>query len=1199
MGVDAENPWSAKSLEDYIFYCCPECSYKTKINDTFLEHAFVKHPKSNDFVDRIMNNDIRTEVVSKISNGCRQQLKFPMLILDDILKEVSAFNNLKESDRLLVGKAIAQKHKRPVIVPLIQKRKLIHEDSSRGRKRKVPEKFNDFVDTEEVFKKKPVTNEKPLWKSIHKENDLVKKPKMKASSTSVQKKSLKESDEERDQDINDETHDAFFGDDSDQDPDYDPSNDYLDNIIESYEDKTDKKNDKKIETSATKKKLQKSANKRIYIESVEDALIDEDPFFDEDPFIDDMIEPYEEKVENVRKKHKKNPDFSDDMIEPYEDAGEKPLKEITNDIAGDFSKKIENTERKAKSVNAETEGFECAYCYKVLETKELRINHEYEYHSNGRGRLIPILCIICDQACTSSIALRKHMIVDHYKLVKTPEKQSQKKDSTKAPEKQSQKKDYIKTKAPEKQATSVTSPKSPNSVVQNENDKESSVNQNIPAPIIEDNATVAEEEIVLADTVPVVSFIISEDTVGQNMLIDEHSVTIGAEEVVSSEPKEDILQTSMRLAEIVEPQQLTEKNEPEVFHCAYCPESFKSTTARNTHEFEIHVNENGELLPVSCKDCNLTCSNPYDYRIHRMRHHDVKSTMRSKELQKKILKKVIPRKPKESVKPAIVQASEDTLVNEHDYHGASKNVLYKCAYCNTGFVSEDLRGLHEHRKHSSYFGVLNEVICKLCNTTCETSIVLRKHYLTKHQLTTDPDTISVMATPGKKKIVNLPRPPSPKRIVNESSNKNQNYSCFFCRKNEKKFAKFEDKKEHIILHHRNSDGNIMTASCKMCNKDFPDPFYVSHGEICSACQKVQFNCAYCSERFHDRELRDLHETIGHVDDNGLALSVTCQHCQEIIPNGPEYRMHYKSSHGDKGEPEEERDYKCVKCNDKLFKGFKDFDTHMKTQHEQSSKKHQCDFQGCDFVTKYPGSIAKHKAAVHMEKKFKCEHCNMMYPLEEQLTKHYQICKIKNKFKYQCPICLKNFQDWKFLMLHYQKSHGSKPPDFNDQNKFVCDHCNTIFFDLKAQRDHIPECRGVDKNYDFKRSCHFCDKEFIFPKCVWHYKHVHGTTPPGYENKKQFECEGCDSTYFTIAALTTHQRKAHNVFKREQCPHCNKVFKAGQSLKSHIDAVHGGIEKYACQFCGKTFPFPYTKKYHEKSKCPVIHGMKKKPVNVKK
>ena len=43
-----ENPWAVANLEDFLYFCCPECNDKSQSEETFLEHAFQNHPKSKD-----------------------------------------------------------------------------------------------------------------------------------------------------------------------------------------------------------------------------------------------------------------------------------------------------------------------------------------------------------------------------------------------------------------------------------------------------------------------------------------------------------------------------------------------------------------------------------------------------------------------------------------------------------------------------------------------------------------------------------------------------------------------------------------------------------------------------------------------------------------------------------------------------------------------------------------------------------------------------------------------------------------------------------------------------------------------------------------------------------------------------------------------------------------------------------------------
>ena len=40
------NPWSVTTLEEFQFYCCPECDVKDHSRESFVKHAIKKHPLS-------------------------------------------------------------------------------------------------------------------------------------------------------------------------------------------------------------------------------------------------------------------------------------------------------------------------------------------------------------------------------------------------------------------------------------------------------------------------------------------------------------------------------------------------------------------------------------------------------------------------------------------------------------------------------------------------------------------------------------------------------------------------------------------------------------------------------------------------------------------------------------------------------------------------------------------------------------------------------------------------------------------------------------------------------------------------------------------------------------------------------------------------------------------------------------------------
>ena len=63
---DKFNPWTVASLDDFLFYCCPECDYKSITKSVFIKHAVNNHPRSQDVIDSLNSKTNLTSI--KIEN---------------------------------------------------------------------------------------------------------------------------------------------------------------------------------------------------------------------------------------------------------------------------------------------------------------------------------------------------------------------------------------------------------------------------------------------------------------------------------------------------------------------------------------------------------------------------------------------------------------------------------------------------------------------------------------------------------------------------------------------------------------------------------------------------------------------------------------------------------------------------------------------------------------------------------------------------------------------------------------------------------------------------------------------------------------------------------------------------------------------------------------------------------------------------
>ena len=53
MAQDFECPWNVESLEDFLYYCCPECNVRNQSREDFLNHALDQHPTSKNYLIEI------------------------------------------------------------------------------------------------------------------------------------------------------------------------------------------------------------------------------------------------------------------------------------------------------------------------------------------------------------------------------------------------------------------------------------------------------------------------------------------------------------------------------------------------------------------------------------------------------------------------------------------------------------------------------------------------------------------------------------------------------------------------------------------------------------------------------------------------------------------------------------------------------------------------------------------------------------------------------------------------------------------------------------------------------------------------------------------------------------------------------------------------------------------------------------------
>ena len=108
MDGNGRNPWLVDDLDDFYFLCCPECTYKSKDDEAFMDHAVENHPKSKAssvFSEEELELSRKRTVVKYYPKGknlllAEEKLANPTKKLKKVVKVVSAPKNVDSIDMI-------------------------------------------------------------------------------------------------------------------------------------------------------------------------------------------------------------------------------------------------------------------------------------------------------------------------------------------------------------------------------------------------------------------------------------------------------------------------------------------------------------------------------------------------------------------------------------------------------------------------------------------------------------------------------------------------------------------------------------------------------------------------------------------------------------------------------------------------------------------------------------------------------------------------------------------------------------------------------------------------------------------------------------------------------------------------------------------------------------------------------------------
>ena len=405
--------------------------------------------------------------------------------------------------------------------------------------------------------------------------------------------------------------------------------------------------------------------------------------------------------------------------------------------------------------------------------------------------------------------------------------------------------------------------------------------------------------------------------------------------------------------------------------CHYCDEKFNNVFERKTHIEKVHRDENGDLPPLKCedKDCKKT------FKTHaKMRQHF--NGVHYGLVECRICVKTFTKKG----------------IKEHNkvVHVDKNDKKFKCNSCEYATYAYKFLHRHTRMKHEKN----HKNVCQHCGTTAP-----YEHMLKTHKCKADMQCL-VCKKDFKQSRSLMNHYQADHNGVPEEYEGRVKFHCHPCKETG---LSLEEMKKHIDAKHNNTEKDEATTSekaplCSECNQDFSNEGYLlQHYKIVhkgippGMKNRKQFICEQCGEIYlsqltlqnHTKRVHSQCEECGCECDCGCRpklppkKKVNCSHCEKTFVSYARCKEHIRSKH------EKNTPFQCDQCH-RSYGTAVSLRTHKTNMHHRV-KCDQCDQEICNAFI-----LTRHKASVHgvtPPDSYRCEHCPAFFRIKKNKEKH--------------------------------------------------------------------------------------------------------------------------------------------------------------------------------------------------------------------